>query len=56
MRKIIGLFLIFLSFNGFAWTQRPPQDPQTCKVHAPYGFPQTAGIQPICRQASYRYS
>ena len=51
MRKIIGLFLIFLSLNGFAWTQRPPQDPQTCKVHAPYGFPQTAGIQPICRQA-----
>jgi endonuclease G len=51
MKKIIvGLVLALTSVFGFAWTQRAPQDPQTCKVHAPYGFPQTQGIAPICRQ------
>ena len=51
MKKIIvGLVLALLSVSGFAWTQRAPQDPQTCKIHAPYGFPQTQGISPICRQ------
>ena len=47
------LFLVFALIPVFsqAWTQRAPQPPQTCAVHAQYGFPQTAGINPICRQA-----
>lgn len=52
MKKILfALVIALVSASGFAWTQRAPQDPQTCKVHAPYGFPQTAGVSPICRQA-----
>jgi endonuclease G len=52
MRKImLSLTLLLASSMTFAWTQRPPQDPQTCKVHAPYGFPQSIGVNPICRQA-----
>jgi len=53
MKKIIITIgaLLLIATQSFAWTQRPPQDPQTCSMHAPYGFPQTADIQPICRQA-----
>ena len=52
---LISLAVAIIALTGTpgadAWTQRAPQDPQTCKVHAPYGFPQTTGVQPICRQA-----
>jgi len=53
MKKILlAVSLLILSIStSYAWTQRAPQDPQTCKVHSPYGFPQTAGVTPICRQA-----
>ena len=52
MRKImLSLVLLVVSSMTFAWTQRPPQDPKTCKIHAPYGFPQAVGVNPICRQA-----
>ena len=52
MKKfLISILLVIAAVNAQAWTQRAPQDPQTCRVHAPYGFPQTAGVQPICRQA-----
>jgi endonuclease G len=52
MKKFItSILLVIAAVNAQAWTQRAPQDPQTCRVHAPYGFPQTAGVQPICRQA-----
>jgi endonuclease G len=52
MKKIfIAFMLTIASASSFAWTQRPPQDPQTCRVHAPYGFPQTEGVSLICRQA-----
>jgi len=52
MKKILfALVIALISASSFAWTQRAPQDPQTCKVHAQYGFPQTQGVQPICRQA-----
>ena len=52
MRKfILSLMLLLTASVGFSWTQRPPQDPKSCQVHAPYGFPQTAGVTPICRQA-----
>jgi len=51
---VIGALVIFLSLitkNAVAWDQRAPQAPQTCHVHSPYGFPETKGIIPICRQA-----
>jgi DNA/RNA endonuclease G (NUC1) len=53
---IIALAFAFLLYfplvnMAFAWNQRPPQDPKTCSVHSPYGFPQTVGVTPICRQA-----
>ena len=40
-----------LTGSAFAWTQRPPLPVEQCKVHAPYGFPQTSGVQPLCQQA-----
>ena len=51
MKKILALALLAVSFTASAWTQRQPNPPQACQAHAPYGFPQTAGVQPICRQA-----
>jgi len=52
MRKImLSLTLLVVSSMTFAWTQRPPLDPKSCKIHAPYGFPQATGVNPICRQA-----
>lgn len=41
----------FVAFEANAWTQRPPEPVDNCRVHAPYGFPQTTNVQPICRQA-----
>ena len=52
MALAFAFLLYFPLVNmAFAWNQRPPQDPKTCSVHSPYGFPQTAGVSPICRQA-----
>jgi len=51
MKKLVALILCLVSFAASAWTQRQPNPPQACQVHAPYGFPQTTGVQPICRQA-----
>jgi endonuclease G len=52
MKKyILSLLLALAAIPSFAWTQRAPNPVDACKVHAPYGFPQTAGVQPICRQA-----
>jgi len=52
MKKLLVIALALVSTLSFAWTQRPPQDPKTCAVHAPYGFPQsTKPVQAICRQA-----
>jgi endonuclease G len=55
MKKLLaGLFLALTaltSTQAFAWTQRAPFPVEQCKVHAPYGFPQTAGVQPLCQQA-----
>ena len=52
MKKIIITTALMLSsLSSFAWTQRAPNPPAACQAHAPYGFPQTLGVQPICRQA-----
>jgi endonuclease G len=54
--KYICLFMLAVIVGGYAahamaWTQRQPLPVAECKVHAPYGFPQTGGATPICRQA-----
>ena len=53
MKKVIyAVILLAVSFNAYAWQQRAPQPIEACKVHAPYGFPTSAGtVQPICREA-----
>jgi len=52
MKKIIiAVTLLLSSLSIFAWTQRQPNPIQQCQVHAQYGFPQTIGVQAICRQA-----
>jgi endonuclease G len=55
MKKIFASLVLaitaLVSTQTLAWTQRQPNPPQACQPHAPYGFPQTAGVTPICRQA-----
>jgi endonuclease G len=55
MKKILAIALILTASlfaqTASAWNQRAPNPPAACQVHAPYGFPQTSGITPICRQA-----
>ena len=52
MKKyLLGLVLALVAVSSFAWTQRAPFPPAQCQAHAPYGFPQTAGVQPLCQQA-----
>jgi len=54
MKRLFVLLLALVSISSFAWTQRAPQDPQTCAVHAPYGFPQSVKpVGAICRQAYF---
>ena len=52
MKKLLTLIILTLStITTFAWTQRQPFPVQQCQVHAPYGFPQTTNVQPLCQQA-----
>jgi len=51
MKKIIVSLLLLASISAGAWTQRAPNPVAQCQVHSPYGYPQTTGVQPICRQA-----
>ena len=51
MKKLFVLLLISFAATAHAWTQRTPNPPAACQVHAPYGFPSTMGTQYICRQA-----
>lgn len=52
MKKFLtAIALMAMAFTADAWTQRAPNPVDACKVHAPYGFPQTTGVAPICRQA-----
>jgi len=54
MKKILLAFLLIsLSSCAFSWTQRAPQEVQSCQGHAPYGFPQTTAVQAICRQGYF---
>lgn len=44
--------LIVVSTNSFSWDQRPPLPVQSCQVHSPYGFANTARpATAICREA-----
>ena len=45
------IFALFALTNASAWTQRSPNPVAECKVHAPYGYPKSLGLQAICRQA-----
>jgi len=52
MKKLLLTLVLFVSaFGAQSWTQRAPNPVDACKVHAPYGFPQTTGVNAICRQA-----
>jgi endonuclease G len=51
MKKFLFVLLLAATSLAHAWTQRAPLPVAQCQVHAPYGFPQTASVQPICRQA-----
>ena len=52
MKKFLtALALVATAVTAGAWTQRAPNPVDACRVHAPYGFPQTTGVAPICRQA-----
>ena len=51
MKKLLLVILTLVSINAFAWNQRPPFALQACQAHAPYGFPQAQGVQPLCQQA-----
>jgi len=51
MKRLLAISLLLIAATAQAWTQRQPNTPQACGVHAPYGFPATIGTQTICRQA-----
>lgn len=52
MKKLFaGLLLFVTTISVFGWTQRQPFPLQQCQIHAPYGFPQTVNVQPLCQQA-----
>jgi endonuclease G len=51
MKKLLTLILVTTSLTASAWTQRSPNTIQSCQAHAPYGFPQAQGVQPLCQQA-----
>jgi endonuclease G len=54
MKKILfSLVLALTALTSHAWVQRPNAAQAQCMVHAPYGFPQTQPIQPICRQGYF---
>ena len=53
MKKFL-ILLAFFTSAAFAWDQRPPLPVQSCAVHNPYGFAQSARpAQPICREAYF---
>ena len=52
MKKLLAtLTLALLAVPSFAWTQRAPFPVAQCQAHAPYGFPNSQGVQPLCQQA-----
>ena len=53
MRKLLIIALLMFSLPINAWEQRKPLPQTSCVVHAPWGFPQTVGITPICREAYF---
>ena len=51
MKRLFVLLLAILSFQALAWTQRDPLPVQSCAIHSPYGWAQTARqASPICRE------
>lgn len=51
MKQLLAIIALALSTSVLAWDQRAPLPVQSCQVHSPYGFAQTARqAQPICRE------
>ena len=46
---IAAILAILIAIPAMAWEQSAPLPIQSCAVHAPFGFPQSAGVQGICR-------
>lgn len=53
MKKfLLSIVIAFTGIASHAWEQRAPLPVQSCQVHSPYGFAQTARTaQAICREA-----
>jgi len=52
MKQFLFAVLLAASSLAHAWDQRAPLPVQSCAVHSPYGFAQTARTAlPICREA-----
>ena len=50
MKKLALAFLLLASSPSHAWTQTAPLPLQSCKIHSPYGFPDSQKtLKPICR-------
>jgi endonuclease G len=52
MKRFILTVLVLFSSVSYGWEQREPMPLEQCKVHAPYGYPESVRpVAPICRQA-----
>ena len=52
MKRLLALVLLITAGLAHTWEQRAPNSVESCAVHQPYGFAQTARqLHPICRQA-----
>ena len=52
MKKLLAIILFLTAGLANAWEQRNPLPVDSCKIHSPYGWAQTARqVQPICREA-----
>ena len=52
MKKLLAIALMLTAGLSHAWDQRAPNPVQSCQIHSPYGWAQTARTAtPICREA-----
>jgi len=55
MKKLLAILAFAVAgltvTTANAWNQRQPFPVQQCQAHAPYGFPNAQGVQPLCQQA-----
>lgn len=53
MKKFLVSLIFLISSTSYAWEQRKPLLQEECKIHTPWGFPQTNSVSVICRQGYY---